>query len=320
MPSIMTLMNKNYSAILFVLLALLSSCATILNSPVQKILITSDKNIRIRSVEKVALIDSTSIGINDQIAYYVVRSTQPLKVNIQIDTIKKTILLKSRNSLAFWANIFSTDGVGMLVDKDNLKRYAYPNRNYFYVVDTSVKRSRFAPVKKGTINLSLSLPFLTVFNVKSITSRYNSAGVLGLGAGMDYFYQDNHYLSLNIGAATDQFAEHLGVGYYETAGTIFANVSNNKVTGSFDFGYGMNLSELIWTQQTNGDTTKNNQSLNHLGLGLSLSAQYRLGNYLRFGVLYQPVLFDVSPKTIFGYQHFISLNLVWKLPIKERPE
>lgn len=320
MPSNMTLMNKKYSAILFVLLALFSSCATILNGPVQKILITPDSNIRIRSVEKVALIDSTSIGINDQRAYYVVRSTQPLKVNIQIDTIKKTLLLKSRNSLTFWANIFTNWGLGMLVDKDNLKRFAYPKRNYLSANDTSVKIYRFAPVKKGTINLSLSVPFLTVFNVKSITGRYKSAGVLGLGAGLDYFYQDNDYLSINVGAATDQFAEHIGVGYYETANTIFANVTNNHVVGSFDFSYGMNLSELRWTQQTFGDTTKNNQSLNNIGLGLSISAQYRVGNYFRFGVLYQPVLFDVSPRTIFGYQHFISLNLVWKLPIKERPE
>ncbi|HUZ59884.1 MAG TPA: hypothetical protein VMU83_14000 [Hanamia sp.] len=308
----MTRNNKKYSVILFVSLAILSSCATILNGPVQKILITPGKNIKILSVEKVALVDSSLIGMNAQKAYYVVRGTQPLKVNIQVGSTKKLVFLKARNSLAFWANIDFNYGLGMLIDKENVKRFAYRKRNYLTATnDTSVTITRFAPIKQGTIKLSLSPSYLNGFSINKIDNQYNNSGVWGLETGLDYFYKDNHYLSLNLGAATDRFGEYLGIGYFETASTLYASVRNNNVIGSFDLGYGLNLSELNWTNQTMNAPIQIIQSVKSIGLGLSFSAQYRLGNYFRFGFLYQPVLFCPG----FDYQHFTSFNLIWKFPI-----
>ena len=103
----------------------------------------------------------------------------------------------------------------MLVNRDNLKRYAYPKRNYFTLEDTTIKRHAFAPIRKGTINLSISWPLPSFFHLQSETGNYNSSGPFGLQTGMDYFYQNNHYVSLNFGAATDALVNILELGNSE---------------------------------------------------------------------------------------------------------
>lgn len=286
-----------------------------MNSPVQKVIISADKNIKVISVDRVTVIDSSFKKINATRAYYIPRSYEPLKVKLQIDSTTKTIFLMPKNSFAYWYNIPSTYGIGMLVDKDNMKRYGYSKRNYLELEDTLIRRYNFAPTKKGTLNLSLSLPYTTVFNIKAIDKRYKSAGVFGLEAGLDYFYRDNNYLSVNLGIATDRFGEYFGPGYVQTANVKYSSLRNNNIVGSFDFGYGINVSQVKWTQQTIGDTIKIDHLIKNTQLGLSLSAQYRLGYYFRLGVLYQPTLLNTDFKTSFDYQHYLSLNLSWKLPI-----
>jgi hypothetical protein len=296
-----------YQVIIIGFLILLSSCATFLNSPVQKISISSGDKIQVVSVDKAISKDGTGL-------YNIPRSNNPLIVKLQIDSTQKTITLTPKSSFAYWFNIYCNYGIGMLVDKDNPKRYAYSRRNHFKFQDSTIKRVRFAPIKKGTVNLSLSLPFTTIFNVQAIDNHRNSAGLFGLEAGVDYFYRDNKYLSINVGAATDRFGEYFGPGYVQTATTLFTSLRNNHIVGSFDLGYGINVSRPRWTIHTLGDTIKIDESVKSIGLGLSLSAQYRVGNYFRLGVLYQPNLLNTPFKPLFNYQHYISLNLIWKLP------
>ena len=238
---------KKYAAVFFIIL--FSSCATILNQPQQKIFITTDKNVKVISVESSVLMDASKVT-NPPIEYFVKRSNTLLIITVQVDSTKKIIVLKPKNSFAYWCNIISNYGIGMLVDKGNLKRYAYPKINYISVEDTGITVKSAAPIKKGTINLSLSVPFTTVFNIIDSSGKYNSAGIFGLEAGADFFYRNNAYLSVNIGAATDVFAEHIGLGYYETGNTFYASIKNNNVTGRFDLGYGISLSKLKWTKIT----------------------------------------------------------------------
>lgn len=314
---------KTRHQIFFVISAMmLCSCATTLNQPLQRIFIATDNNIKSVTVKRSALTDSTLIRIDAPKSYYVPRSPRPLIVELQLDSTKKVISLKARNSFAYWANIYFTYGLGMLVDRDNIKRYAYPRKNYFSVEkDTIIKRHSFTPVRKGTINLSLSLPFLGIFDLQSDNGKYTSAGIFGLETGIDFFYKNNHYVSVNIGVGTDAtIVEHLGPEYFETGSSLFASVRNNNVIGSFDIGYGINLSRLQWRKNFIGDTINLNQSLKNTALGFSFSAQYRMGNYFRFGLLYQPDLFTTNLSPAFNYQHYISLSLIWKLPVRNAKE
>jgi hypothetical protein len=175
---------------------------------------------------------------------------------------------------------------------------------------------RFAPVPKGTMYFSLSVPLINSFSLNSPDGRSNPGGPLGLEAGVDYFYKTDRYISLSTGVGTSAFVDHIGIGYYDLGHTFFGNIRNNHVIGSFDLGYGLSFSDLLWTRVTNYDTGSLERSVSSTGIGLSLSAQYRFGKYFRFSLLYQPTLFSANSSPSFRYQHYISAGFSWKWPIK----
>jgi hypothetical protein len=300
-------------------LFLLYSCATFLNRPVQKIFISTDARVKILSVEKTLGIDSSYLGKPVTKTYFVTRNNQSLTVTVRVDSTIQQLHLKPKNSFAYWLNIPENYGIGMLVDKDNVKRYDYPFRNYFSVKDTIVERTRFCPVEKGSVNFSLALPFVNLFTVGTTNSTYKSGGAFGMEAGLEYFYKRNRYLSFNTGAATDAFAEYwlFDSGYFDHNTAMFTAFRNNYIIGSFDFGYGIHLSQLKWTRQF-GDSSKKTLSVKNIGMGPGISAQYRVGNYLRIGVLYQPMFRDINSLNFTKYQHYLSINVIWKFPLKRK--
>ncbi len=302
-------------------LILLPSCATVLNGPVQRVAITTDNKVKVLSVENATYIDSTWMGPEAPRYYYIPRSDKPVAVKVSRDTGISTLYLHPHNSVAFWANLYFNYGIGMLVDRDNKKRFSYPSKNYLTARDTIISNNRFAPVKKGTMDLTLSLPFVNDFNIRTPNGPYRAASVLGLAGGLDYFYRDNHYLSLVLGVANDRgiWDRVIYKGYFQTGNVAYASVRNNHVIGSFDLGYGINLSRFRWTKTTAGDTIAGNQAAINTGLGLSFSAQYRFGNYFRLGVQYQPNLVNLRDLSTYNYQHYISLDLVCKFRIN-RPK
>lgn len=310
----MRLLHKKNAILFLITIQIFSSCASILNTPVQKISISTDKNIQLLSIENVGIQKSNVRTRNATHIFYVERSKDTLKVNLKVDSTKQSIYLAPKKSFAYWFNIYSNYGIGLLVDNHSIKRYAYSAKNYLSIKDSSIYRQRFAPIQKGTTMLSFSFPFTTIFNVSTNDKQFKSVGFLGVEAGVEYFYKQKKYVSIHVGAATDQFAEHLGVGYFESATTMYTSIRNNRLIGSFDLGYGIHFSQLQWNKQTVGDTIQINQTLKKRGLGLSLSVHYRIGDHVGIGVLYQPVLFNTN-SPVFKYQHFINLNLAWKLPL-----
>jgi hypothetical protein len=260
-------------------------------------------------------LDSLARGPEDTGMYLVRRSHETLAVHAQLDSGDKIILIKPRNSFAFWANV-ENYCVGMLVDRDNPKRYGYRRWSYLALKDTTVTVRRFAPIPKGTMHFSFSVPVFNAFSLKSPEGQTNLAGPLGLEAGVDYFYKTDRYLSLSAGVATSVFAEHIGNGYYQTGHVLFGSLRNNYVIGSFELGYGFSYSDLLWSRVKNGDTVKLDHSIKSVGLGCSLSAQYRIGPSFRFCLLYQPVLFTANRTPAFGYQHYLSAGLAWRWRVR----
>lgn len=299
----------------FVLPVFLSSCATLLNGPAQNIQITADEKIRRVSIEKALFTDSTAREATGTGIYLVRRSHETLFIHAQLDSGEKIIRLQPHNSFAFWFNI-ENYGVGMLIDYNNPKRYGYRRQNYLALKDTAITLRRFAPVPKRTMYFSLSVPLVNSFSLNSPDGKSNPEGPLGLEAGVDYFYKKDHYISLSAGVATSAFADHIGIGYYDIGHTFFGSIRNSYVVGSFDLGYGLSFSDLLWTRVTNYDSVSLERSVSTLGIGFSLSAQYRLGKYFRFSLLYQPTLFSVNSSPPFGYQHYISAGLAWQWPIR----
>ena len=307
------------TAIVTCLQLFISSCATLSNSPAQKIWIATDSTITHLSVEKSILIDSSIQGSRKPASYIVPRSARELAIHFRLDTIEKTLLLHPRNSFAYWYNILGNYAIGMLVDRDKDKRYAYPAWTYLTKNDTGVHRHRFPSIPKGQLRLSLGYAPINILSLKSPEGQYAAFGVFGLETGLDYFYKKDRYLSLTVGAATSAApVDHFGKGYLRRANTFYANIRNNYVIGSFDLGYGISMADLQWVRTTLGDTVNLNKTTNNIGFGLSLSGQYRIGNSFRIGLLCQPNLLNTDHSPTFNYQHYISLNFCWKIPFNRR--
>jgi hypothetical protein len=310
----MRIIRLRYPPALLILSLFFSSCATILNKPLQQIAITPGPGLEILSVDKGRLADHPLIGSSDARVYVVPRSRKPLEVHVRADTSYKTVVLKPRHSVAYWSNIYFNDGIGLLVDRKTPKRFGYRTHHYLEARGSTVRSLRFAPVPGGTLSISLFYPYATMYRIRSAHGTYNSTGVLGAGAGINYYYADDRYLSFELGAASDLFGEYFGTGYIESANTLFGSLRANRRIGSFDFGYGASMSRLRWANRTIGDTVNMDQTLTSVAAGFSLSAQYRLGNYLRAGVLYQPAIWQGRFRPAFAYQHCIFLQLILQVP------
>ena len=275
--------------------------------------IAADQKVRRVSVDNALFSDSMAQGPKHSDTYLVRRNRKTLLIHVQLDSGEKIIRIPPHNSVAFWLNV-DNYGIGMLFDKKNPKRYGYRRWNYLRLNDTGITLGRFAPIPKGTMRFTISVPLVNAFSLKSPEGRSTPAGPLGLEAGIDYFYNRDRYLSVSLGAGSSVFVDHIGNGYYNTGHTFFSSIRNNNVIGSFDLGYGLSFSDLLWSKITIGDTINRNRSVRSWGIGPSLSLQYRIGNYFRFGLLYQPTLFSVNGPQSFGYQHYIAAGIAWKWP------
>lgn len=265
-------------------------------------------------------VDSSLKVPGERTSVYAQRSRNPLIINLQIDTAKKTLLITPKSSAAYWLNICFNYGIGMLVDKNNPKRYALPRRIYLQQEGNDAVARRFAPALKGSINWHIALPHANSFYIKIPEGYRNSIGFWGIESGLDYFYKDNRYLSVYGGAATDFFVPVPAavdiLGEYQSSSGIFANARSNYRTGSFDLGYGISYSTLLWRKTNRTDPEFSPKSKTNSALGFSFNSSYRFGKAFQLGLLYQPYLFRIDNKVQFDYQHQISIELIWKIPVR----
>ena len=302
---------------LFIITLLFASCATVLNGPTQTIRVTTGKNIRHISID--SSMELSSPAPAGPYVYVVRRNKAPLVIHLDSDSGRKTVLLKSRNSFAWWFNIYCNDGLGMLVDRKNPKRYGYPPSSHITLADTTVRLRRSIPVGKGSVRLSLATSVVNVFNLQTRSGRDYTGGIFGIEAGLDYFYTTNRYLSFSAGAASSAgLWEYVGAGTHTLGSSLYLNAANNHVIGGLDMGYGISFSRLQWRRISQGIIPSPDSTVNTTGLGASFSASYRITNQLRVGILYQPTFWSMNHSPAYNYQDYISLRLAWKIPLNRR--
>jgi hypothetical protein len=169
---------------IFALPVYLSSCATLFNGPAMNIHIATDEKIKQVSVDNALYSNNFARELMDPGTYLVPRGHETLVIHAQLDSGEKIIRIHPHLSAAFWLNI-ENYGVGMLVDLNNPTRYGYRRWYYLALKDTAITLRRFAPVPKGTLSFSLSVPFINAFSLTSPEGRSYPEGPLGLGAGVD---------------------------------------------------------------------------------------------------------------------------------------
>ncbi len=117
---------KRTFTILFLAL-IATSCASLFNSKYIAIEIKTNKPAKINVN-------------NDSTFFYVYhhhlavnRSKNPLIITTITDSITKTTIVKAKNSFFYWLNLYPALWPGFLIDKNNPRRYTYPQLIYINV-------------------------------------------------------------------------------------------------------------------------------------------------------------------------------------------
>jgi hypothetical protein len=318
---------------LFLLSIVLNSCATIINHPFQRIHINHDPDISIR-VDTSKYIFRNSEIYNVFIPknyvvkdFYFLRSRNeiPLIIN-ETDTFK---LKPHRSYFAYWfANIYSSYGLGMLIDYTNDKSFEYPIFNYFTRVNSQIKNVRFKPIPEKKVKFSIGVPSINFFHLQTDSGKINSASGLGISAGVEYFLKKNIYLSINVGVTMNLYSKRNDTineihdfrefffGSDNSSSAKYLNFRVNKITPRCEYGIGLSLTNLNWNSNQRTDLTDSTyfytpSSYKSLNLGLTSDLRLRLTPNFNIGIQYQPLFFDFKHNR-YNYQHFITTELIWR--------
>ena len=285
-----------------------------MNSPMEKITIEKSANI---DSFKILNKNSWKIQSNN---FYVRRQKEPLIISYKIDSVEKQKIIPYQNSFFYFAgNLYPPLWPGFLIDKNNPKRYAYPQNIYLNDADTSEKAKRWKPLGNGTVSFEISIPFInSASNTVGVPFR-NVGGLFGISTGLNYYYSNNSSISLNTGIiTTSTIGEFFGDYTLNNAKSSFIGIRNNNNIGSFSIGYGLNICKNVWSVYTHKDSLYTSSNFKNTGIGISLDAQYRFGKYFYAGLLYQPSFIWFKKEAPKGLQQFISFELLGKLPIYNR--
>jgi hypothetical protein len=307
-----------------ILLTLLNSCASILNSTTQKVFLNHDPSITVKvDTSKFYSLARSKNNVYIpknyvQTTYNFIRSDNPIPLIINnLDTVN---LAPHKSVFSYYmANIYCTLGLGMLVDNTNDKRFEYQKYNYFIKQDYRFVNKRFKPFNDKQIKLVISLPYINIYKIQTDSGKVNKFGFMGISAGINYFIKNNSYLSLNVGTAIDFLAPFPApVDYYgpaEFSSTSYLNLRFNKISPRLEYGLGLNISQMKWRKEYYGpmDSTEvfTPSQYKSLNVGISCSFQYRFTPRFNIGILYQPQFYDFFNKQ-YIYQHFISTEFIWR--------
>lgn len=299
-----------------------SSCATVLNSRTKRI------DILTISPARIVLIKDTLVNYHNRTEIQVPRDIEPLKLIVFNDSISKEIIIDSRNSFAYWFNIYANCGIGMLIDKDKLRRYSYPNRVYVNVVSSNDKPfTLYNPIfKKGDLQWHISLPYVNNFILRPTNendAKINT-GFWGLTTGLDYYYKDNQFLNISLTGVLDFFLPVIGAvdisGEYDSMSSVYISFSNNYRINRFSTGYGLSFSRNQWAHNYSsfGDSpppVREPVTKGSYSIGLFFPIYMQAGEYFNIGLIYRPSFFKIQPAIEFKYEHLISIDLAWKIPL-----
>lgn len=300
---------------------LINSCATILNSPAQRIDIITNKHA------DVAINGAVLANVNKRTKIIALRDIRPVEFSVFNDTLSKQLVLGSRNSTAYWLNLYPSLGLGMLIDKDSPKRYAYPKRVYVDMTNNMETFTTYNPVvRKGSLMLHVSFPWINSFLLKPThekSTKY-STGFMGLMTGLDYFYRANRFINTSFGGVIDFFVPFPGAvdfsGEVDFTSSVFLSLSDNYRFKRLTSGYGLSISKNIWAHKyfTWGDPpppARDPVTRTDYSLGLVFPFYIQTGEYFNIGVIYRPSFLTVSPSAKFKYEHLVSVDFAWKIPL-----
>jgi hypothetical protein len=270
------------------------------------------------------------------------RSKNDLDIQLISDTSKISFTVKtSPNPVFLYGNLLwmQVSPAAYLIDFTNQKRFYYGKSIYLDINDSNriirppVSKfyydyfSKIYPSNKGQINIVLSLPWINSFYLQpqNESSKLNT-GFWGISFGLEYFYKEYKYISLNANAVSDFFVPVPAAvdisGEYEMMSSTYFSITDNFKFKRFSVGYGINYSKNTWDFRyydrfdppppTRVPIKRKSESI-----GLTLNGYHQFGNHFHLGLIYRPTFLMVNPEVKFKYEHLISLDFAWKFRLKK---
>lgn len=321
------------SIIYLIFFLVFNSCATIVNSPFQKIRIDHDPGIDVK-------VDSSRFSIRTNEVYnvytpknyvnkdlYFLRSRNEIPLIINDTSIVN--LKPHRSYLTFWlGNIYFSYGLGMLLDYQKDKSFSYPIYNYITRENNQIRNVRFKPIPKNKVRPTITIPLINIYRIQTDSGKAAFGSGLGFSAGLDYFIKEKTYISFTAGITPDCFSprhdtindrfesRHYQIGFGPLSSAKYISLKINRISPWLEYGLGVTLTNLRWgeNQITNiTDSTFYYSPVRYysLNIGLSTDLRLRLTQNFNIGVLYQPLFYDFKHAR-YKYQHLISTELIWR--------
>lgn len=303
-------------AILLILFTtfLFGSCATIFNDKHKMVSVFTNKPASVVYQNDTFLTDK-----KNRLLLPVLRSKQPLNLIFFDDSLSKNIIIPSRNSPLFYGNIFNgLQPVGFFIDRKNPKRYSYSDRVYVDFRDT-ISDYESINYAKNAVFLNLSFP---IFNNLSMAyereDKDASFALLGFSIGLEYCYNAKKTLSFDIVTILNSSSriDLFNFNRTKVSSTNYMSLSHNHILKRWVFGYGISYGKNYIKE---GDFERNIPSTvkSYNVWGLETNAYYRLGNVFHIGIKYRPTFYRFSVENPIEYEHLISVDLKFKLPLNE---
>lgn len=252
------------------------------------------------------------------------RKNEVINIVATTDSLTKIFEVEPTNSFMYWINIYCNYGIGILVDRNNPKRYSYPKRIYLNSADTIERYFRYSQSDhKGELHLHLSLPHVNSFRFtpENEGTKINT-GFWGLTLGLDYFHSKNQFVDLRLSGVSDFFVPVPAAvdisGEYELMSSLYISFSNNHRIGRFTLGYGLSYAKNIWDFRyydsfDPAPPTRDQIKRSHSSFGLIFPSYFQFGEHFNMGIVYRPTFFRTNQPDNFEYEHVISVDFAWKI-------
>ncbi|MEM9822782.1 MAG: hypothetical protein AAF985_17005 [Bacteroidota bacterium] len=299
----------------------LSSCATLINERHITSTIHSDDTLKVVYGQDTLQSSKNRVKIRSK------RSSEPIEFTVLKDSLSKTFTIYPKNSFAYeYGNILGNYGIGMLIEKDNPKRYSYPKNLY---INTSDGLKLYVqPTKiphKGRIFWRVSLPYFNSLLQHPLgEGRRINSGFWGISSGFDFHHQEHQFINVTLGASATLFLPIIAavdfVGEKEVATSAYFTFNNNHQINRFSIGYGLSLSQNNWAWRYYDffapPPTRPTAELMSYAFGLNFPTYYRLGKRFHVGFIYRPSFLQINATEStrrFQYEHLITIDLSWKI-------
>lgn len=320
---------------IFSLLAIalsLSSCATVLRKQQQTLYVNcsdQDADILVGEMDSVYNVPFylTVKRSKEDLVFYVLREGQ---------TAETFYLQPALSNEFLFLNLFAIQGapIAYTIDLTNPRRFDYGDFVFLNLNDTTrvlltpkaQKRRRYwneeFKRRKGAFDLHLSLPYVNGFNSRPEGQSIKvNTGFWGLGFGLNYYYHPSRYIHLSLAGAVDiAYPFPMTVtpdDVRESLGSITAQGSHFFQIKRIELGAGICFVRNSWYYTNELDPDEPiSFSRRHNAVGAVFSAFHRVGRNFSMGFVYRPTFWQVHPEVSQKYEHLISFEFRWNVPLR----